>query len=136
MVALIAKFFVFIFSVHHKKHYFSKCKQGKCGHTRKFCLSSGQIVPRNLVASQGIPVPYEKGSGLIITTSPLPLLYAIWSTMQMLTIKVPNQAKRYNHITPPKTGRKNLGKSTGSGGIFSNIDAISLDLSIWGSCVC
>ena len=29
-------------------------KQGKCGHTCKFCLSSGQIVPRNLVASQGI----------------------------------------------------------------------------------
>ncbi len=33
---------------------FGDGKQGKCGHTRKFCLSSGQIVPRNLVASQGL----------------------------------------------------------------------------------
>ena len=41
--------------------------------------------------------------------------------MRMLTIKVPNQAKRYNHITLPKTALKNLGKSTGSGRIFSNL---------------
>ena len=33
---------------------FGDGKQGKCGHTRNFCLSSGQIVPRNLVASQGL----------------------------------------------------------------------------------
>ena len=32
-----------------------------------------------------------------------------------------NRAKRYNRITPPKTGRKNIGKLMGSGRIFSNL---------------
>ena len=36
------------------ENFLNSGKQGKCGHTRKFCLSSGQIVPRNLVASQGL----------------------------------------------------------------------------------
>ena len=48
--------------------------------------------------------------------------------MRMLTIKVPNRAKRYNHITPPKTGRKNLGESTGSGRVFSNLKLESLGI--------
>ena len=43
-----------IFNFHLKLPFGGNGKQGKCGHTRKFCLSSGQFVPRNLVASQGL----------------------------------------------------------------------------------
>ena len=82
---------------------------------------SGQFVPRNLVASQGVyPAPYVKRQWTYHINKSTAFIITVWSTMQMLTIKVPNRAKRYNHITPPKTGRKNLGKSTGSGCIFSN----------------
>ncbi len=95
-------------------------KQGKCGHTRKFCLSSGQFVPMNLVASQGIAPLLMKKQWTYHNDKSTAFIITYRSIMQMLTIKVPNRAKRYNRITPPKTGRKNLGKSTGSGYIFSN----------------
>ena len=86
----------------------------------------GTICPEEFSCVTGHPpAPYTNKSGLILMTSPL-LLYLPWSTMQMLTIKVPNRAKRYNRITSPKTGRKNLGKSMGSGPIFSNLNPLLL----------
>jgi len=100
-------------------------KQGKCGHTRKFCLSSGQFVPRNLVASPGyapLLMKKMKRQWTCHIDKSTAFIINYRSTMRMLTIKVQNRAKRYNHITPPKTGLKNLGKSTGSGHLFSNAD--------------
>lgn len=94
-------------------------KPASLGFARSHTCSE-QFVPRNLVASRASPLLMkkqwtyhnDKSTAFIITYR---------STMQMLTIKVPKRAKRYNHITQPKTGQKNLGKSTGSGRIFSNL---------------
>jgi len=55
--------------------FFQDGKQGKCGHTRKILFVIGTICPDEFGRVTGHPpAPYEKGSGLIITTSPLPLL--------------------------------------------------------------